>query len=657
MYKFCIFAGTTEGRELAGFLLSQDAAVTACVATEYGETLLPPAERLTVLSGRMDAGEMAALLRERSFDLVIDATHPYAAAVTENIAAACTETGTEYLRLLRSGVCSPEDAVFVPDIPAAVALLNRDDGNILLAMGSKELNKYTEIVNFSERVWARVLPTEEALAACRGAGLPPSHVIAMQGPFSRELNAALLRQVRARWLVTKDSGGAGGFKEKSEAASQAGARLVVLGRPPQREGSGLSETVALLCERFGFRRTPRVTVAGIGPGSPAAMTAEVRDALDRADVVIGAKRLLAAARPGQAVYGAIAPENIAGYIRAHLEYRSFAVAMSGDSGFFSGTKRLLPLLDDCDVTVLPGLSSMAYLCARLRTSWEDVVPVSLHGRARDIAADVRENARVFALTGGADGVKTLCRTLADAGLGGVTVHVGERLSYPEERITSGTAEALAAGDYAPLSAVLIENGTPGAVVTPGWPDDAFLRGESVPMTKSEVRAVALSKLRLTDRAVCWDIGAGTGSVSVELARLARKGEVYAVERSAAALELLEANRKKFAAGNLTIVPGNAPEACRDLPAPTHVFLGGSGGGLREILSLALNKNPNVRIVAPAVTLETVAELTECSEEFPFAETETVSLTVARDRKAGPYRLMTGQNPVYLFTMQGGGSTA
>ena len=332
--------------------------------------------------------------------------------------------------------------------------------------------------------------------------------------------------------------------------------------------------------------------------------------------------------------------------------------MSGDTGFFSGTKKLLPLLADCDTTVLPGLSSLSYLCARLQTSYEDVPVISLHGRQHQIVPEVRGNSRLFVLVGGENGMKDLCRTLKEGGLGGVSMSIGQRLGYPDEAIIRGTASELADGDYAPLSVVLIENPHPDAVITPGLPDEAFLRSEDgaavVPMTKSEVRAVCLSKLRLTERAVCWDIGAGTGSVSVEMALQAKKGQVWAIERREDAAVLLRQNRERFHAENLTVISGSAPEACASLPAPSHVFIGGSAGNMRQILSLLLEKNPAVRIVATAVSLESAAELTDCLSAFSFAQTEVVSLQVARGRKAGRYHLMSGQNPIYIFTMQGGG---
>jgi len=660
MYKLLLFAGTTEGRSLADFLAAQGekAQITACVATEYGETRIPPAENLTVLAGRLTPGDMAELMSREGFDLVLDATHPYAEAVTENIFSACEETGTPYLRVLRGDSALPADTVFARDIPEAVEELRRIPGNILLTTGSKTIGEWAGIEDFQERVWARVLPMESSLDACRAAGLPPAHIIAMQGPFSRELNAATLRAIGASCLVTKDSGLTGGFPEKAQAAKETGARLLVLGRPEQREGLDLPDAVRELERRFGFGRRPEAAVVGIGPGSRGSMTLEAQAAIGEAECLIGAGRMLAAvARQDQATHAAIAPEDIAGYIRSHGEFRRFAVLMSGDTGFFSGAKKLLPLLDFCETRVFPGLSSLSVLCARLGLSYEEAVTLSLHGREGDISPEVRRNRLVFTLVGGEEGAAELCRSLVSHGLGDVTVHIGERLSYPEEKITSGPARALAAGSYDSLSALLIENPAPDAPVTPGWPDETFQRGEAVPMTKSEVRAVSLSKLRLTEDAVCWDIGAGTGSVSIEMALLARKGRVCAIERSEKALELLRENRERLGAANMTVVPGLAPEACRDLPAPTHVFIGGSGGNMREILALAMEKNPRVRIVATAVTLETVGELTRCMKELPFSETEAVALTVARDRKAGDYHLLMGQNPVFIFTLQAGGETA
>ena len=662
MYKLCVFAGTTEGRELVRFLCAQGVKVTACVATEYGETLLEEGENLTVSARRMDRQEMADLFRREGFRMVVDATHPYAAVVTENIAAACRETGTEYLRLLRPASAGAEGAVYVPDVPAAAEYLAGTQGNILLTTGSKELGNFTRIPDFALRVYARVLPMASSLEACGAAELPPAHIIAMQGPFSKELNVALLKAVSAAWLVTKDGGGAGGFAEKAEAAREAGVRLLVIGRPPQRSGLSLEDTTDLLCEKLGLAPLPRVSLVGIGPGSPGSMTGDARRAIREADCLIGAARMLeAAGEPGKETCAAIAPGPISEYILTHREFRRFAVLLSGDVGFFSGARKLLPLLTGkCRLEVLPGLSSLVTLCARLGTDYEDVAPLSLHGRSGDIVSALRDHPRIFALVGGENGMGRLAKTLTDAGLGSARLSVGERLSYPDERITVGTAEELQDTVFAPLSVALVEASLPGRLVTPGLPDSEFLRGGGeegvVPMTKSEVRAVSLSKLRLREDSLCWDVGAGTGSVAVEMALLARRGRVWAIEKRADAMDLLRQNKEKFRLENLELVEGLAPEACGPLPAPTHVFIGGSSGGIREIIALAREKNPQVRVVATAIALESVGELTACMKDKSLAESEVVCLQASRGKKAGPYHLMLGQNPVYIFTLQGGGGS-
>ena len=676
MCKICIIAGTTEARRLVELLSTQPVSVTACVATEYGETLLPEGGNVTVRSGRIPVDGIIQMLSNTKFDLVIDATHPYAASITESVARACAETGTEYLRLLREESDKVSDFTYVLNAEAAALFLSKTDGNILLTTGSKDLKTYSKVKGFTDRAYARVLPLDASLTLCRETGVQPSHILAMQGPFSEEMDTAMLRAVSAKWLVTKDGGEAGGFAAKVAAARKAGANVLVIGRPKQREGKSFSQVLDSLECRFGFRFAQSVKIVGIGPGSRDAMTQEARRAIEEADCLIGARRMLdAAARGGQKTYAAIAPQEIADFIHAHCEYRQSAVVMSGDTGFFSGTRKLLPLLSDCEVSVLPGLSSLSYLCAKLQTSYEDVHVVSLHGRAHDITADVRAHARVFALVGGENGVNGLCRTLAENGLGTVTVSVGERLSYEDETVTTGTAEELQRKAYAPLSAVLIENDHPDAIVTHGLPDEAFLRGAGeggiVPMTKSEVRAVALSKLRLTERAVCYDIGAGTGSVSVEMALRASKGRVYAVERNPEAIRLLQDNRRKFKTDNLHIIEGLAPEAMRELPPATHVFIGGSAGNMEAIVEAALTRLPEnkeaaseknafdladcgnhkpaqVRFVINCIALESTAQALACAKKYGCGAPEVTQISVARGHAVGSYTMMKSENPITIL---------
>ena len=204
-----------------------------------------------------------------------------------------------------------------------------------------------------------------------------------------------------------------------------------------------------------------------------------------------------------------------------------------------------------------------------------------------------------------------------------------------------------------LTVVLVKNAQAQSVPSFGLPDEEFLRTE-VPMTKSEVRALSVSRLRLSENSIVYDVGAGTGSVSAEIAGLIPRGHVYAVERNAQAVPLIRENVRRHCASCVEVIEGSAPEAFAELPAPTHAFIGGSGGQLREILEALLKKNPEVRIVINAVSLETLAEITDCLSCLPLAEEEILCVSIARGRKIGRHHLMYGQNPIYIITLRGAG---
>ena len=238
-----LFGGTTEGRELAARLAVRGQRTILCVATDYGREVLEPellaTPCLDVRIGRMDAEEMRRLILEEEPGLVVDATHPYADQVTRNVREACEKTGRECLRCLRprSGAESPESGVVrVPSVQAAVVWLAARDGNILVTTGSKELAAFSQLPDFATRVYARVLPTLPSLSACLDQGLSGRHIIAMQGPFSEETNRSQLAEFNCRFLVTKDTGDNGGFREKVRAAGEAGAVALVIDRPETERG-------------------------------------------------------------------------------------------------------------------------------------------------------------------------------------------------------------------------------------------------------------------------------------------------------------------------------------------------------------------------------------------------------------------------------------
>ena len=227
--KAVVFSGTTEGRRFSQKLAAMGAEVTVCVATPLGAEEQGEMAGITVHAGRLLPDAMAALLA--GADLCVDATHPYAVDVTRNIRAAAAQAGVEYHRLLRAQSPLPEGCAVFETAAQAAAYLAGTAGNVLLATGAKELAAFAALD--PARLYPRVLPTPEGIAACEAANIPHRNIIAMQGPFSLALNAALMEQFQIRCLVTKDGGAAGGFAEKVQAAAETGVQLVVLRRPPE----------------------------------------------------------------------------------------------------------------------------------------------------------------------------------------------------------------------------------------------------------------------------------------------------------------------------------------------------------------------------------------------------------------------------------------
>lgn len=234
--KVLIFGGTTEGRRLAARLAELGVPATVSVATALGAEELAGIPGLTVLIGRRDAAAMQALAA--GYTLCVDATHPYAREATANIRAACAAAGVPLHRLLRPA-SRAEGALCVANCAEAAACLARQTGNILLTTGAKELPTFAALPK--DRLFVRVLPTHESLAACEALGLPHRNILALQGPFTQKMNEAMLEQYRIAWLVTKDGGRAGGFDQKLAAARSAGAQLLVVGRPPEQNGQTMEQ--------------------------------------------------------------------------------------------------------------------------------------------------------------------------------------------------------------------------------------------------------------------------------------------------------------------------------------------------------------------------------------------------------------------------------
>lgn len=471
--EILIFGGTTEGREIAEFCSQHEIPAFVSVFSGYGADMMetdewsPDTDGTTVriLVGPMKREEIGQFLKEKEIRLVIDATHPYAKNVSDNIRSAVAETSAELVRVLRdaekAGESDERDEkyrrgnIFVETPEEAAAYLTGTEGNILLTTGSRALSVFAAIPGSSERLYARVLPSEEGIRTCQENGLRGRHIIAMQGPFTVEMNKALLNQTGAEYLVTKESGKNGGYREKLEAAAACGVQAVIIGRPKET-GIGLTQCLELLRRRYSVQH---VVIAGIGPGNTEHMTAAVIGAILAADRVIGASRMLECAReavrrfepgkPDRRNYIAeYRPTEVLRKIR-EAEGKNVLLLFSGSLAFHSGARACEALLAENGIrySVLPGISSVTYLSSLLGEDLADAVLSSMHGASRSAEAlldSLFSSGKEYfcILSGKGDDARELAEALVRRGYGTSRVVVGENLSLQNEKITESTAEEL-----------------------------------------------------------------------------------------------------------------------------------------------------------------------------------------------------------------------
>ena len=387
----------------------------------------------------------------------------------------------------------------------------------------------------------------------------------------------------------------------------------------------------------------KVFLIGCGCGGQS-LTAEAAEAIRQSSLLIGSRRMVEELGSGKPCTEAVRPEEIASILK-ESSCSTASVLFSGDSGFYSGARNLLPFLEVEDVTVLPGISSLQMFSAKLQMPWHGWHFCSAHGRQCDPVKEVCRGKPVFFLTGGSVTPAELCKNLCEAGLQELPVAIGEELGGDAETIHRGTAKDYVNRNFSTLSVMLADRAPNRSHFLPGIPDDCFERAENIPMTKREIRAMALSLLGIDEDSVCWDIGSGTGSVAIELAL--HSGAVYGIEQNKIALKLAEKNRRILGAWNLRLIHGHAPEALNDLPEADAVFVGGTGGNGREILCTVMEKSPKASVCVTAVTLETLHLATTTLEETGYS-LEILQLAANRSRIIGGSHMMTAQNPIWLI---------
>lgn len=405
--------------------------------------------------------------------------------------------------------------------------------------------------------------------------------------------------------------------------------------------------------------TKNINLVGIGLGNPNLLTKAAISALERSSVIIGAKRIVDSVKedfPNKKYFTEYNTEKIIEIIRENMDNET-AVVFSGDISLFSGSLKLFDKLKalveekdfkDCNINTYPGISSLSYLCAKSNTDISKVKILSFHGKKELLYHNIDSNEYTFIITSKAEGVKEICRKLISFGFFELYIILGENLSYDNERITIGTASDLLGMDISDLNCMIISNPDADKSISIGLPDEAFAR-DKVPITKSEVRAVIMSKLDISPESICYDIGAGSGSISIEMSRLAYEGKVYAIEKNPVAVELIKKNIHNFSAENIELIHAKAPDGLDNILDADKIFIGGSAGELISMMEMIFTSKKNPTIVISAITMETIAQITEIvklAKEKGY-DTEITAVNISKSKEVGPYNMMIAQNMVFI----------
>lgn len=386
-----------------------------------------------------------------------------------------------------------------------------------------------------------------------------------------------------------------------------------------------------------------INIIGIGM-SKKTTTEEGLRLINEAEILIGAKRLINEfsnlEKPSYNAY-------LSGEIREiieNTEAQKIAILVSGDVGFYSGAEKLVNELEDYNPNLIAGIASVSYFFAKSKIPWKDANLISCHGIDSNIVSSVRRNHYTFALTG--KNIPEIEKELVYYGYGDLKVWIGENLGSDDEYIDSFKVSQLNKREFGSLTVLIIENPDFNSRIRTGIPDEEFIRG-NVPMTKSEIRAVAMSKLAISPNEIAYDIGCGTGSVTIEMALSSYNGKVYAFDKNEEAIELLKENCKKFHIDNVEARLGLAPECLENIEKADLAFIGGSSGNMDEIIDYLYETNNKIRFVITAVSIENAMAALESLKKIGISG-EIVQIGVSRGKEIGDLHMLIAQNPIFII---------
>lgn len=702
MKPVLIYAGTTEGRELAQALQQANIPVILSVATEYGKEVALQnlsQEGVVIRQGRRSLEEMKQWAKE-PLTCIVDATHPFATQVSRQILESIKGQSLPFFRISRKKQDEETEALIqwlqerqlyylFEDFSSCVQELKKRKDTIFFTTGSKDLHQLKGEESFQKQCILRVLPGKESIALCEAAGFEGKQIIAMQGPFSKELNVALLQQYQCGALVTKESGLLGGYREKLQAAKELQIPCFVIKNPENNTAftkqQVLEEIILLYSGKEPEQKTiqaeksscwkasestyskGQINLIGVGVGSFGCITRDSWEQIQESDLLVGTKRLLEPWKAQKEVLVSYRWEEMRQNVLAAYEKgKKVSILFSGDTGCYSGCTKLEEALKQEQlegVVRFPGISSLSYMAMKMGYPWEQTKLCHFHGKEvkqwkQQLWSTLWYEKDQCILTSGKHQVEEILLELKQMLPLETEIGIGAQLSYPEEffwkdnlKNISGVLNQLSEKD---LCTLWIHQEYPRQKpCVPSCKDSDFWRG-NVPMTKEHVRHFILCQLGLQENEVFYDIGCGTGSIGIEAATVAPSCQIYGIDTNLEAIRLTEENSRKFGVPWLTTICGAAPEVLWELPCYDVAFIGGTKGNLWDILTCLEKKNPKGRVVMSGITIETIDQMHQIQRRFSLTNFQMVQLQVSYLEPLGNYHHWKMENTITICSFSFGG---
>ena len=410
-----------------------------------------------------------------------------------------------------------------------------------------------------------------------------------------------------------------------------------------------------------------VNIIGLGMG-PQDLSEQQLEIIAQADVLVGGRRLLEFFKASTARKKSISKdiEDVIDYVKNQMKTGKVVVLASGDPLFFGIGATLTKALGPENVLIYPNISTVSAAFARLKEPWSDVRIISLHGKQNEkqLLQALEKEDKVAVLTDPRNNPAWLARLLIEKHLLDFEICVMEKLGSSSERIAWYALDQAASREFAAPNLVVLKRGARDLKLSRpphlGMPDGWFAHQAGL-ITKSEVRAVSLAKLQLLPTHTMWDLGAGSGAVSIEASALLADGHVYAVEKNPNRIDQIKRNKQRFKVKNLNIIESVLPQGLADLPAPDRVFIGGGGKELKTIIQAAAAAlKSNGIIVINTVLLSSLQVAEKTLNQLGF-QTDIVQIQINRSSDMPRGKRLEAQNPVWIVTgmrkVEGGSGNA